>query len=72
MPAQNGWSRFVEYEADAYAIRHIPDLPVFRSTMQKLGETNLSDPTPPAWVEFFLYTHPSIPNRIRRAESLCR
>lgn len=70
LPVQNGFSRFVEYEADRYAIRAIPNLLVFKSMMVKLGEKNLAEPDPDPWVEFFLYTHPSIPNRIRRAESI--
>jgi STE24 endopeptidase len=70
LPVQNGFSRFMEYEADRYAVNAIPDMPTFRSMMKKLGEKNLADPEPEAWVEFFLYTHPSIPNRIRRAEAI--
>jgi Zn-dependent protease with chaperone function len=33
----------------------------------KLGSQNRSDPEPPAWVVFLLYTHPPLMERIRFA-----
>ncbi|MBI4432414.1 MAG: M48 family metallopeptidase [Candidatus Omnitrophica bacterium] len=66
LPAQNAVSRLMEYEADRYAIRTIPSKEIFRSMMQKLASRNLSDPEPPAWLEFLLHDHPSIANRIKR------
>jgi len=31
---------------------------------QILGEVNLSDPEPPAFIEFWLYDHPSVRDRV--------
>jgi STE24 endopeptidase len=67
LPLQNGFSRYHENEADEFALRLLPSKETFLSLMEKLGRQNLADPSPHPLLEFFLYDHPSIPNRIRAA-----
>ena len=67
LPLQNGFSRYHENEADCFALEVIPREDVFISLMNKLGSQNLADLSPHPWVEFFLYDHPSISNRLRNA-----
>ncbi len=69
-PFGNTYSRFVERRADEFALRAMPQKNVFISSMQKLSESNLSDPNPHPLIEFLLYDHPSIQKRIQFAESL--
>ena len=66
-PFINAYSRFIEREADRFALQTIPAKDVFISTMEKLCATNLADPNPNPVIEFLLYDHPSIGKRIRFA-----
>ncbi len=70
LPAQNGFSRSMENEADAYALRFYPLREVFTSLMNKLAVKNLADPNPHPWIEFLLYDHPSIRKRIAYAKTI--
>jgi STE24 endopeptidase len=67
LPAQNAFTRFLEKQADLFALRSTQDADSFISMMKRLGEKNLSDFTPSAFVEFFLYDHPSLQKRIDMA-----
>ncbi len=69
LPLVNGFSRLRERRADDFALRMIPDVNPFISSMNKLAEQNLSERRPNAWIEFFFHSHPSIEKRIRRAEA---
>lgn len=68
MPVQNAYSRFMEREADEYALKQYASRDVFHSVMNKLAEQNLSVKKPHPWIEFIFYDHPSIHNRIVHAE----
>ena len=46
MPLAHTVSRLHEIEADRFALTHYPDLPTFRSLMDKLAKTNLANPSP--------------------------
>lgn len=70
MPAENAFSRALEYAADAYALKIIPSKETFRALMTRLGEKNLADLDPHPVVEFVFYSHPSIRHRIERAERI--
>jgi STE24 endopeptidase len=61
-------SRSMEAEADRTALRLTRNPGVFIQTEVRIAKANLSDVLPPAAVEFALFTHPSIANRIRIAE----
>jgi STE24 endopeptidase len=64
LPALNAHSRFMERQADAYALRAIPGKSAFISGMEKLTELNLAERHPPAWIEFLFHSHPSTEKRI--------
>jgi len=68
MPIQNGFSRFMEQRADAFALRTTGLKDVFVSAMKKLSEQNLADEHPNRWVEIFFHSHPSISRRIEFAK----
>lgn len=64
----NGISRQLETEADRTVLELTGDPGTFIQTKVRIAKTNLSEVLPPAWVEFVLYTHPSIARRILMAE----
>jgi Zn-dependent protease with chaperone function len=68
LPGVNGHSRWLERQADAYALAAIPNRSAFITSMEKLAEINLSERRPPGWIEFIFHSHPSIEKRITRAE----
>ncbi len=68
LPAQNGYSRRLERQADRYAIELTQDRTSFISSMEKLAEQNLSDKNPHPLVEFLFYDHPAIGKRIAMAK----
>ncbi len=68
-PAINWFSRMEEHAADVYAleITHglIPNsAEVGAHAFQALGELDLSDPNPPAFITFWLYSHPPVAERL--------
>lgn len=68
LPIQNGFMRHLEKDADMFALDHINDKQNFISAITKLGNQNLSDPSPGKIAELFLYTHPPISKRLRYAQ----
>ena len=69
MPLGNLFSRSLEREADDFALRTTKMKDAFISAMKKLAFLNLADLNPHPVIEFFLYSHPSIQKRIRKAEA---
>lgn len=65
MPIQNGYMRYLERQADIFAIRCIENGQSFISAITKLSQQNLSDPSPGRWEELLLYDHPPISKRLR-------
>ncbi len=63
----NEVTRRAEYKADLFALEMTRNPHAFEETFRILARDNLSDPDPPAWVEFWLHDHPSIEKRIRAA-----
>jgi len=68
-PVENAYSRYLEHQADTYGLEVIhgivPDAPkVAAQSFQILGEVGLEDPDPPAFIRFWLYTHPPLNERI--------
>src|SRR5437588_7115674 len=68
-PAINWFSRMEEHAADVYGleITHglIPNSSeVGAHAFQALGELDLSDPNPPPFVTFWLYSHPPVSERL--------
>lgn len=72
LPAQSGYSRWIESEADRFALRAVDHPEAGPGAFRKMAVRNLSDPFPPAIVEWFMYSHPSVGKRIRAAEAYLR
>ena len=61
----------LEYpEISAFTVQHHPE--AGPAAFRKMAVRNLSDPFPPAIVEWFMYSHPSVGKRIRAAEEHLR
>jgi STE24 endopeptidase len=69
-PLGNALSRKHEREADRYAVRTTKNKHAFISALRKLASTNLSDPEPSKFVEFFFHSHPSIVRRVAMVEAM--
>lgn len=72
MPIQNAYSRYIEREADTYALQLTDDPEAFASAMERLAALNLADPNPPTLVKYFLYSHPPIIDRVDHAREFAR
>jgi STE24 endopeptidase len=68
MPLGNAYSRWRESAADDYALRTTGKPEAFHSAMTRLANQNLAELTPARWVELLLYDHPTISQRLARAE----
>jgi STE24 endopeptidase len=73
-PVYCGFSRQVEHQADQFGLEvaHgiVPDPNAAEArSLQILGEQDLEEPDPPAFIKFWLYTHPPLDERIRFARS---
>jgi Zn-dependent protease with chaperone function len=69
-PAFNTVSRYFEHEADRYGLEVIhgivPDqAQVAAHYFEKSGEINLADPNPSAFIEVWMFDHPTRPERVR-------
>jgi Zn-dependent protease with chaperone function len=68
-PIGNAFSRHIEHAADVYGLQTMqglvpdPGATAARS-FQRLGEDNLATPERRPFVEFWLYDHPAIADRI--------
>ncbi len=71
-PVQNMYSRRLERRADTYALELTRDPSAFESAMQRLGEKNLADPNPSAFIKYTMYSHPPISERIARARRFAK
>jgi STE24 endopeptidase len=67
MPLGNAASRWREVKADRYALRVTGNGPAFASAMTRLANQNLAEVDPEPWVEWLLYSHPSLASRIAMA-----
>jgi len=68
-PVFNGFSRNQEHHADIYGLEVTHGLTpnsqqVAAQAFQVLGEVDLSDPVPHPFIEFWLFSHPSIKDRV--------
>jgi Zn-dependent protease with chaperone function len=67
-PGINAFSRHLEHEADAFSLRVTKDPDDLISAFRKFNTIDLSEYDPPPFIEFWLYTHPSLEHRIEFAE----
>lgn len=68
-PAINGYSRRQEHQADIYGLEVIHGIvpnstAVATHAFQVLGEVSLDEPNPNGFIEFWMYDHPSISERM--------
>ena len=68
-PVISGYSRMQEHAADIYGLEVIHGLvpnseEVAAHAFQVLGELDLSDPNPPPFITFWLYSHPPLADRL--------
>jgi len=73
-PVISGYSRMQEHAADIYGLEVIHGLvpnsaEVAAHAFQVLGELDLSDPNPPPFITFWLYSHPPLADRLVFAHS---
>ncbi len=73
-PIINGYSRRQEHQADMYGltVTHglVPDSgTVAAHSFQVMGEIGLDEPNPNRFIVFWLYSHPSIANRVAFAQT---
>lgn len=64
-PVESAISRTIELRADQFALRLTNDPEAGASAFIKLSELNLSHPSPPAFVEFWMFSHPPLQRRIQ-------
>jgi STE24 endopeptidase len=67
LPLANGFSRWLERRADAFALATTGDAPAFIAAMERLGRLNLAEPSPSRFRELVFYSHPALERRIARA-----
>lgn len=63
-PLINAWSRKEEHEADAFSIRVTGNGPALARSMVSLSERNLSEPDPHPLIKLWLFSHPTLKERI--------
>jgi Zn-dependent protease with chaperone function len=73
-PLINSYSRTLEHEADIYGLEVIHGIVpesqrAAAEAFQILGEINLADPDPPAFIKFWRYSHPPLNERVVFARS---
>jgi len=66
-PFGNAFSRWVERQADDFAVAATGDVSAFVGAMERLAALNLAERRPNRLKELLLYSHPSIDRRIARA-----
>lgn len=68
-PVQNYISRQMERQADLLSVQYLHDKNAIINLQIDLAKKNLSDVEPPAFIEWFSYSHPSTMNRIKLVEN---
>jgi len=71
-PVAAAISRQIESQADAYALELVSDPAAARSAFLKLAAVNLTELDPPRAIVCWMYSHPPLGARIRRAEQYVR
>jgi STE24 endopeptidase len=72
VPAESLLSRQVERAADARALELTGDPEAFAQAFQVLLLTNLADPSPPGWVQWWFGSHPTGAERVAVARETAR
>jgi len=69
-PLLSVWSRKFEYQADAFAVRSLHSADGLCSGLTSLSKHNLSNLNPHPLFSFYHYSHPTLVERIKAAESI--
>jgi STE24 endopeptidase len=72
MPLNNAISRYVEYQADDYALQSTGMVEPFKKAMTRMANQNLSDIQPSPIIEMLFYDHPSVGRRLKHADDYMR
>jgi STE24 endopeptidase len=72
MPIGNAFSRWIERQADDFALDTTADRDAFIGAMERLARLNLAERRPHPVKEFMLHSHPAIDRRIARAKAVVR
>src|SRR6266850_662655 len=67
LPLGNGFSRWIERQADDFALATTGNSPAFVGAMERLARLNLAERQPNRLKEIVLYSHPALERRIARA-----
>jgi len=67
LPLTNGFSRWIERQADDFALATTDNAAAFVGAMERLAALNLAERRPSRLKEIFLYSHPALDRRIARA-----
>ena len=67
MPLANGFSRWIERQADDFALATTGNASAFVGAMERLAGLNLAERRPSRLKEIVLYSHPALDRRIARA-----
>jgi STE24 endopeptidase len=67
LPLANAFSRWIERQADDFALALTRDPGAFIGAMERLGTLNLAERKPHRLKELLLYSHPALDRRIARA-----
>jgi STE24 endopeptidase len=67
LPLANAFSRWIERQADDFALALTRDPGAFIGAMERLGTLNLAERRPHRLKEMLLYSHPALDRRIARA-----
>ena len=67
LPLANAFSRWIERQADDFALALTRDPGAFIGAMERLGALNLAERRPHRLKEILLYSHPALDRRIARA-----
>jgi len=70
-PVHAAISRRWEYTCDRFALEQTGDLEAFESAFGRLSEVNLPDPAPPRVAYLWLFSHPTVPERLAAAAEFC-
>ena len=68
-PVTNGVWRHFEHVSDVYGMDHTGNGDAAARAFEKLAAVNLSNPNPSAFIEFWLYDHPKLSDRVNFVRS---
>lgn len=68
-PVESAISRTIESRADQFALNLTEDPRAGMTAYVKLSELNLSHPDPPPFIEFWMFSHPPLQDRIEAARN---